>query len=608
MAWLAGGLWWQQGCARELTTRLVSASQNSDLQKFEGRSWILITKVGTEEPPAERCRYITDHAGRKLVIVGRFFPKEGNREPHIHPSELARSQGRCLLQRGWGRYVAVMIDDRNHCIFLCRDPLGLSSLYVVIYKDGVLFASDPGLLYTGLPTSPPLDWGYLATFLVHGPVTTTRTPFKGVHEVRPGGCLTITPEGCNSTTHWDPVDVAGNEMQIHPTDAAEAVHSVLTSSVRQWTYGSHGIYLDLSGGIDSSSLLVVLKELEVTVIAAFVHYRTVRVADELSFAHLVARHLDCELIELDGDSCLPFSPPLVERRLAQRPIGQLVLSRLQDLHLAARPRTNMEFMNGFGGDQVFMANLGEGLYLLDHLRRGGIVGGWTEILSASARTGWPLVNIMATSAKTLFRHFILRRYDGHRWADPVPTWCTDDLRNLLTDDILHPPFWHDLRRLSPAKARQVLEVYNSTAWVDRHIRCVDSLMLHPFLSQPLVELGLRLPVPDLYANGFDRRPLRRSMHERLPMAIVARTGKGDYFGVYQRGLRANLTEVESVLQHGELARLGLIDNDAALAALRLAAMGPTLDLWPIINLISLEIWLSRHKPQGVHRASLDGPN
>jgi hypothetical protein len=59
---------------------------------------------------------------------------------------------------------------------------------------------------------------------------------------------------------------------------------------------------------------------------------------------------------------------------------------------------------------------------------------------------------------------------------------------------------------------------------------------------------------------------------------------------WQRGLRANLPLARGLIADGAAAAAGIIDPKPALAALTAAALGHTGRLWPLVNLLSMELW------------------
>jgi hypothetical protein len=73
--------------------------------------------------------------------------------------------------------------------------------------------------------------------------------------------------------------------------------------------------------------------------------------------------------------------------------------------------------------------------------------------------------------------------------------------------------------------------------------------------------------------------------------LLDRTSKGEHTATWQRGLRANLLLARDLVADGTAAGAGIIDPKPALAAVNAAALGHTGRLWPLVNLLSVELWI-----------------
>ncbi len=84
----------------------------------------------------------------------------------------------------------------------------------------------------------------------------------------------------------------------------------------------------------------------------------------------------------------------------------------------------------------------------------------------------------------------------------------------------------------------------------------------PLLSQPLVELCLRIPTYLLIKSGRDRALARLAFERDLPTEIVRRRAKGRADQHVRNILDANLDFVRELLLDGFLVRRGLLDRAA----------------------------------------------
>jgi asparagine synthase (glutamine-hydrolysing) len=82
----------------------------------------------------------------------------------------------------------------------------------------------------------------------------------------------------------------------------------------------------------------------------------------------------------------------------------------------------------------------------------------------------------------------------------------------------------------------------------------------PLLSQPLVELCLRIPTYVLIKNGMDRATARRAFAPDLPPEIIKRRNKGRIDQHLRDVMDANLNFVRDLLLNGRLVKEGLLNR------------------------------------------------
>ena len=134
------------------------------------------------------------------------------------------------------------------------------TLFYFKYADGFLFSTEISLLYDAVQEKPHLNWAYLTSFVVNSHNITTVTPFENIHEVEPG-CITQLSlnEKPAIEQFRDPTQIKSayieNEIAFQ-----EKIFHTLQDVTRAWVDKAEGICVELSGGLDSSSVLAVLKD------------------------------------------------------------------------------------------------------------------------------------------------------------------------------------------------------------------------------------------------------------------------------------------------------------------------------------------------------------
>ncbi len=122
----------------------------------------------------------------------------------------------------------------------------------------------------------------------------------------------------------------------------------------------------------------------------------------------------------------------------------------------------------------------------------------------------------------------------------------------------------------------------------------DPERTYPLLSQPLVELCLRIPTYRLIAGGVDRSLARRAFTEELPTQIVQRRSKGGINTLSTRILDANLPFLRETLLDGYLVREGILDRGRLERTLSGRPDPTSVEYNEILHeYLSIEAWLRR---------------
>lgn len=158
-----------------------------------------------------------------------------------------------------------------------------------------------------------------------------------------------------------------------------------------------------------------------------------------------------------------------------------------------------------------------------------------------------------------------------------------------TPTIRHP-WLTDLDQVPPAKRHQI---YGLAAALLFHGECRRSRvadLIHPLLSQPVIELCLGIPTFDLTGGRRDRALARETFAKRLPSGIVMRRSKGDLTAYYGRMLGRSLPTLRPWLLDGLLASRSLLDLDVLSEILTEDHLIWQGDYPDLMELIALEAW------------------
>jgi asparagine synthase (glutamine-hydrolysing) len=173
--------------------------------------------------------------------------------------------GADCLDRLIGMFAFAVWDEQEQQLFAARDRFGVKPLFLHETRDGtLLLASEIRALHAaGVPRVP--DAATWATYLTsglydHGPDTF----WHGVRRLLPGSCLTWTPGRPVVTQVWYDGAAAALAQELDRRDDAavgEELLALLEQSVRLRFRADVPVGLCLSGGLDSSLLLALVRRL-----------------------------------------------------------------------------------------------------------------------------------------------------------------------------------------------------------------------------------------------------------------------------------------------------------------------------------------------------------
>jgi asparagine synthase (glutamine-hydrolysing) len=271
--------------------------------------------------------------------------------------------GSDVLKRLEGMYAFALHDVMANEVLLARDPLGMKPLFLSRQPFGCAFASEIKALLPMLPARPQVEPVALVQYLECQHSLGKRTVFQGIERVGAGEALLLR-EGVEVKRwrHWDVISIAA-ETPEHPVEALdELMATVFTQHLRS----DVPIGLFLSGGVDSTILLGLMRRYGIEDITTFsLGFPGSSVGDELAAATKLATHFRTrhQVITPDADSLLQrFVHTIWAADELMRDWANLPTSLL-----AAEASASMKVVfSGEGGDEAFA---GYGRYRAGWLER-----------------------------------------------------------------------------------------------------------------------------------------------------------------------------------------------------------------------------------------------
>ncbi|HEV2122240.1 MAG TPA: asparagine synthase-related protein [Chloroflexota bacterium] len=555
-------------------------------KELRGQGWC-ITAIPNNHARERTVATIIDDNNVRGLMAGRLFSQGGENLSitNIDVKQLTQQPLPVIAKTVWGSYLAAAVPSGDAHLVLARDPVGLGCGFIAHVNAGAIFGSQLSDVVHLLGAEPSINWSQLVTWISHGYLPSDATAIQGIMQVPAGTALIIGREGSRQSTYWHPAAIASERRTVEADSVREAFRSCVTA----WIGQAPKVYVDLSGGLDSSAIAWAASSSGRPVSAGYIDYGMMAAADELPYARQVADQFDIQLERISGIEVLPLAPARQSLLRLNAPTSHILQARLNEVQSELAGTGSVSLCGG-GGDQAFYARLEMPWQLHDHLAQGTIGRYFGQLAVASRREGIPLVKLIsATVGSELYRWFRPASLCNHvTLTVSPPAWlraehrCSEDCSRHAARQITRGG-----RRLPAGKLRHAIELGFSVGMVDREYR---PSLEYPMLSQPLVELALSTPLHELISSDQDRILFRNAMHGVLPAAVVARQEKGDYTGMYQLGLQRYFAHARELIMDGRAAALGIVDGPQAVAELRVAALGHSVELWPLLHLLSVELW------------------
>lgn len=523
------------------------------------------------------------------IIVGKLFGKRD-----YMPVSCMRSRklitSHDISDDYWGSYISALFNKNTNTLSLLRDPLGLATAYYYSLPNGFIFSTDIAFLYDLLDQKPGIDWNHFVEFLLDENQALQTTPFDGIKELLPGVNYTIDSVDIRQELVWNSAHPSKHFISTPAADIEEGLFHELTSCTRAWARGCKGITVELSGGLDSSSVLVLVSSLvgkDIPIAAVHYNDSSTLSSQELTYAQEIARSCGVNLhvlehnrfIDKPPDGWRPGKPStfLMAYGIAQRLSDHAEQSGCPDI------------MSGQGGDHVFLApppmeSLAD--YWLDHGLRG--ISFPLEELRAQYRTStWQLTR---QSVKAIGRY-----YSGNEL--PEEHYNENMFRREVLDGFARTSFYLNdvIKQYHPAKAWHIKVLSDAVAYADRNLRVPDKVFIHPFLSQPLVEYALRIPTYRTLKDNYNRYFLRKAVSRLTESQVIWRRSKGEVTASYLKALTAQFNMIRTLLKDGSLVKSGIISESWLDEKLMHILHGQGSVMFPFLRAICCQLWLNLWK-------------
>lgn len=163
-----------------------------------------------------------------------------------------------MLERLNGMFAIAVADLRSREVHVARDHFGIKPMYWTRCGSSVLFASEAKAFLAHPKFRAQIDVAQVDELLAFRYVAGEATLMQGVHHLRPGHRLRITPDAVSVSRYWTIPD-RPHKLDITSAEAVDQLGEVMRRSVESQLLSDVKVGCQLSGGIDSSLVTVLAR-------------------------------------------------------------------------------------------------------------------------------------------------------------------------------------------------------------------------------------------------------------------------------------------------------------------------------------------------------------
>jgi asparagine synthase (glutamine-hydrolysing) len=502
--------------------------------------------------------------------------------------------------RGDWSIVSWRSDTRE--LWLIGEMMGIQPLYYTREGEHVRWSSELRLLQI---TRPNCTWDrdYLIGCAAYGPPPES-TAHREIRSCPPGVRLVLSAQNLEQRTRCSIFPVNTLRLQ-RPVDYEEELRRVFLTSVADRMGDDTHVWSQLSGGLDSSSVVCASRWLMAQGRVPATTLSTVTFVSssspewsEAPFVEAVEAHCNLSSTRVDIDT-LPFMPVL------DAPGPKLFQ---KDYAVAQQMRSSgvSTLLTGRYGDLVMRQDPFDVAAIAESLRRREFWLALQDMRTLALAARLTVVDVALQAARLLRRRNLKhlgkpdkpRGHDSSRFAEFL----------CLTHDAAQRVATWNLESTALAKATGTPEhfgmldtLYRVAA--QRRLQAAPGLgihVAHPFMSRAVIEFVLAIPQRVLCAPGETRSLMRRAFQTLVPDRILRRSSKGYAAPAATRRLKVIVPQFLADSRQWLLADLNIVDKAAVERRLASLTRGASQSPRNLQFILGVELWLRRHTDDARH--------
>jgi asparagine synthase (glutamine-hydrolysing) len=554
-----------------------------ETQPFVSESGVVITWDGRLDNRAELIRLLRDVLttnATDVTIVAAAYDEWG---------------ANCFAKLV-GDWALSIWDARSRSLLLAKDPIGTRHLYYSVDNEQVTWSTilDPLVLFAG--KSFALCEEYIAGWFSLFPATHL-TPYIGIHSVPPSSSVVIRNGKQIVTKYWD-FDPAKKIRHRSDAEYEEHFRSVFAEAVRRRLRSDSPVLSELSGGMDSSSIVCMAD----TILArgAFETPRLDTISyfddsepnwNERPYFTKVEEKRGRTGTHIDMGSQEPFKFGFDSDHFASSPGSSAGRPSEASRQIAAcmTSHGNRVVLSGTGGDEVTGGVPTPILELQDLLAKGHFrtLAHQLKVWALNKRKPWFYLLFDAA------REFLPPALVGvPKHKRPAPWFNRAFVKR---------------NRAALSGYEDRIKIFGSLPSFQGNVGTLDALRRqlascdlssdlprekrYPYLDRDLLEFNYAIPREQLVRPGQRRSLMRRALIGIVPDEVLNRRRKAFVARGPMVGIAAEWPHLLELGQNMLMSSLGIADSARFVEALQKTRQGGEVPIVPFMRTLGIELWL-----------------
>ncbi|MBI3990590.1 MAG: lasso peptide isopeptide bond-forming cyclase [Candidatus Omnitrophica bacterium] len=447
-----------------------------------------------------------------------------------------------------GDFSFAIWDSQKQMLFCARDHIGVKPFYYYKSDRIFVFASEIKAIFRAPGVPRQLNETRIGDYLMPVLEDKVVTFYKDIFRLPPAHAITVTKQGVSIRRYWS----LNPELTIRydsDEEYAKRFREIFTESMRCRLRSAYKTGSMLSGGLDSSSIVCVARQLlcdcgaqPLNTFSAI--FDDVPECDERQYIKSVLAQNSLKPHYVTADRISPLAEIENILRHQDEPFYTPNLFIHRGLYGSANKEGVRVLLDGIDGDTTVSHGLP---FLCELARKGEFYRLFREARSISKNFNRPfrkvisryVISPLIPQSLRLVRRFIRRNsISSFDKGSIIKRSFARRIRleeryNILMKERLTPPMTvkkEHFHRLTSGIIPFALEV------ADKASAGFSIEPRYPFFDKRLIEFCFALPPEQKLCNGFTRVVMRRAMAGIMPNDVCWRGGKSNLSACFNRGL------------------------------------------------------------------------